>query len=67
MLQFVEANEGDLNRMLEIYNYYIEAMSATFDLTRISLQEFRDRIFVNHEKYKRSSSARTMKYMDFAF
>lgn len=52
MLQYTEANENDLNRMLDLYNYYIENTTATFDHSAISLEEFLTRIYIRHNKYK---------------
>jgi L-amino acid N-acyltransferase YncA len=51
-LEFIAAQENDLNTILEIYNYYIENSTATFDHNGISLKEFKNRIFINHDKYK---------------
>lgn len=52
MLQYTEANQNDLNRMLDLYNYYIENTTATFDHSAISLEEFLTRIYIRHNKYK---------------
>ena len=52
MLQFVEANEQDLDSMLELYNEYIENTSVLFDNSRISLEEFLTRVHIRHNTYK---------------
>jgi phosphinothricin acetyltransferase len=52
MLQYVEANEKDLDSMLELYNQYIENTSVLFDDSRISLQEFSTRVYIKHNTYK---------------
>jgi phosphinothricin acetyltransferase len=50
--EFMVANETDLTPMLNIYNYYIMNTTATFDLGPISMEEFKNRIFIKHPKYK---------------
>jgi L-amino acid N-acyltransferase YncA len=52
MLHYVEANETDLDSMLELYNHYIENTSVLFDYSRISLEEFSTRIYIKHNTYK---------------
>jgi L-amino acid N-acyltransferase YncA len=37
--------------MLELYNFYIVTTTATFDHGPITREEFRQRLFVGHEKY----------------
>ncbi len=50
-LAFQQAEESDLDTILDIYNFYIVTSTAGFDLSQISKEEFCQRIFVNHEKY----------------
>lgn len=38
--------------MLEIYNYYIVNTSVIFDFERITLEEFKNRVFINHNRFK---------------
>ena len=38
--------------MLELYNFYIMNTTATFDHGKITPEEFRQRLFIGHEKYK---------------
>lgn len=38
--------------MLELYNFYIATTTATFDHGQITPEEFRQRLFIGHEKYK---------------
>lgn len=52
MLKYVEANEKDLEGMLDWYNYYIENTSILFDDGPISLEEFSTRVFIKHYTYK---------------
>lgn len=52
MLQYIEADPSDLTDMLELYNYYIENTTVTFDLCRVSLDEFLTRIHIMHSRYK---------------
>jgi L-amino acid N-acyltransferase YncA len=50
-LTFQPAVEKDLATMLELYNFYIVNTTATFDHGKITPEEFRQRIFIGHEKY----------------
>jgi phosphinothricin acetyltransferase len=50
-LTFQLAAENDLQTMLELYNFYIVNTTATFDHGQITPEEFRQRIFIGHEKY----------------
>lgn len=38
--------------MLDIYNLYIVNSTATFDWDKITLEEFKNRIFLNNNRYK---------------
>jgi phosphinothricin acetyltransferase len=49
---FIEAKENDIKAMLDIYNYYIVNCTATFDWNEITLKEFKNRIFLDSNKYK---------------
>lgn len=51
-IEFIEAEEKDLNTLLDIYNYYIENTTAIFDLDKITPEEFRSRVFLENSKYK---------------
>jgi len=51
-LIFQPAAENDLAAMLELYNFYIATTTATFDHGQITPEEFRQLIFIGHEKYK---------------
>lgn len=51
-IEYTEAREEDLTLMLEIYNYYIANTTALFDFDKITLEEFRNRVFINHKRYK---------------
>jgi L-amino acid N-acyltransferase YncA len=50
-LTFQPAAENNLHTMLELYNFYITTTTATFDHGPITQEEFRQRIFIGHEKY----------------
>ena len=52
MLRYVEANEKDLESMLELYNHYIENTSVLFDDSQITLEEFSTRVNIKHNTYK---------------
>jgi L-amino acid N-acyltransferase YncA len=51
-LTFQPAVENDLQTILELYNFYIVTTTATFDHGQIAPEEFRQRIFIGHEKYR---------------
>ena len=51
-LIFQTAAENDLTAMLELYNFYIVNTTATFDHGKITPEEFRQRLFIGHEKYR---------------
>jgi len=52
LIEFIDAEEKDINTILDIYNYYIENTTATFDFDRITIEEFKTRVFINNRKYK---------------
>ncbi len=52
LIEFIEVEEKDLNTALDIYNYYIETTTATFDFDKITKEEFKNRVFINNNKYK---------------
>ncbi|HEY8909380.1 MAG TPA: GNAT family N-acetyltransferase [Desulfosporosinus sp.] len=52
LTEFIEAKEKDLNIILDIYNYYIENTTATFDFDKITLEEFKNRVFIDDNIYK---------------
>lgn len=51
-INFIETQIDDLNDILEIYNYYIERTTVTFDYERINLDELNKRLFLLHDRYK---------------
>jgi phosphinothricin acetyltransferase len=51
-LHFQQAAENDLDAIVEVYNYYIQTTTATFDIGKISREEFRQRIFLDDDKYQ---------------
>lgn len=51
-IEFVDLAEKDLHLIKEIYDYYIEHSTATYYTEKISLNELKEFIPVNKEKYK---------------
>ncbi|MGD0854542.1 MAG: N-acetyltransferase family protein [Dehalococcoidia bacterium] len=51
-LTFRKAEGKDSESILELYNFYIVTTTATFDQDKISMEEFRQRIYIGHEKYQ---------------
>lgn len=51
-IDFVEAKEGDLDIILDIYNYYIKNTTVLFDYDKITTEELKSRIFINNNIYK---------------
>lgn len=49
---FEKAEEDDLETILDIYNFYVVTTTATFDHNPVSKDELRQRIFLDHEKYR---------------
>jgi L-amino acid N-acyltransferase YncA len=50
-LIFQKAGEIDLDMILDIYNFYINTSTATFDLGEVSREVFCQRVFIGHDKY----------------
>jgi phosphinothricin acetyltransferase len=67
MLQYVEATEQDLDRMLDLYNYYIENTSVLFDDRPISLEEFSTRVYIKHNTYKTFLIQQNNEFYGFCF
>jgi len=67
MLQYVEANEKDLESLLELYNQYIENTSVLFDYSRISLAEFSTRVYIKHHTYKTFLIKQDNEFCGFCF
>jgi phosphinothricin acetyltransferase len=51
-IEFVDLKEADLELVKEIYDYYIENSTATYYTEKISVDELREFIPVQHKKYK---------------
>ena len=51
-LSFRKAEERDLGTILGIYNYYVLNTTANFFRHPVSQEEFRQLIFIGHEKYQ---------------
>jgi len=51
-INFWEAKETDLNKLLDIYNFYLRNTTATFDYDEIDMDEFRSRISFQHGSCK---------------
>jgi L-amino acid N-acyltransferase YncA len=51
-LIFKEPQEKDLHLILDIYNYYIINTTVNYYLYPISIQQLKNHIFIDHDKYK---------------
>jgi L-amino acid N-acyltransferase YncA len=51
-IEFADLTEDDLGLVREIYNYYIENSTATYYTEKISVEELKEFIPVQHKKYK---------------
>jgi phosphinothricin acetyltransferase len=51
-IEFVDLTESDLELVKKIYDYYIENSTATYYTEKISIEELREFIPVEHKKYK---------------
>jgi L-amino acid N-acyltransferase YncA len=67
MLEYVEATETDLDRMLGLYNHYIENTSVLFDDRPISLEEFSTRVYIKHDMYKTFLILQDNEFYGFCF
>lgn len=48
---FTQIQENDLTTALDIYNHYISTSTVTFDPGPVTMDTFKNRIFLNHELY----------------
>ena len=67
MLQYVEASEQDLDRMLDVYNHYIENTSILFDDRPVSLEEFSTWVYIKHNIYKTFLIQQDNEFYGFCF
>jgi len=67
MLQYVEASEQDLDRMLDVYNHYIENTSILFNDRPVSLEEFSTRVYIKHNIYKTFLIQQDNEFCGFCF
>ncbi len=51
-ISFKEADENDLDIILDIYNYYILNTTANYYRKSVSSDILRSHIFINHDRYK---------------
>lgn len=51
-ITFKIVEEQDLSLILDIYNHYIVTTTATFRLTKISIETLKSFIFLNNPRYK---------------
>jgi L-amino acid N-acyltransferase YncA len=51
-IEFVDLTEANLQLVKEIYDFYIENSTATYYTEKISIDELKEFIPVQHEKYK---------------
>jgi L-amino acid N-acyltransferase YncA len=50
--EYLELKEEDLPIVKEIYDYYVLNSTATFHKEKVTIQELKDSILLNHPKYK---------------
>jgi phosphinothricin acetyltransferase len=51
-VSFQELGEGDMNKVRDIYNFYILNTTATFHTEKISVEELNQSIYIGHPLYK---------------
>ena len=51
MITIRDASENDVNRLLEIYSYYVEKTAISFEITVPSQEEFKSRMKLFKEHY----------------
>jgi L-amino acid N-acyltransferase YncA len=51
-LKLIDLQERDFGIVKEIYDYYILNSTATFHTEKITIEELRNTILINHPKYK---------------
>lgn len=64
---FRELQEEDLPAVLDTYNHYIAATTATFDPEPVSMETLRSRILLNHHLYKAYVVHHAGEYAGFCF
>lgn len=67
MVTFVLAKSEDVVDLLNIYNYYITNTTATFDFNEIKIGEFKQRIFIDHSRYKTFLIHQNEEFAGFCF
>lgn len=51
-VEFIEMKDEHLDKVLDIYNYYVLNTTSTFHAHKLSLEEMRELVFFNNPKYK---------------
>ncbi|MBP7121164.1 MAG: GNAT family N-acetyltransferase, partial [Methanolinea sp.] len=51
MVEFVPVTDGDLDEILDIYNYYIRNSTATFHSGKMSLEELKEFLHISNTRY----------------
>jgi L-amino acid N-acyltransferase YncA len=51
MIEFSPVTEDDLPAVKELYDYYILNSTATFHSQKITIEELKEFLFINHPKY----------------
>jgi L-amino acid N-acyltransferase YncA len=64
---FKEPQENELPFILDIYNYYIINSTANYYVNQISIQQLKNHIFINHDKYKTYLIYNNDKLLGFCF
>jgi L-amino acid N-acyltransferase YncA len=64
---FKEPQENELPLILDTYNYYIINSTANYYVNQISIQQLKNHIFINHDKYKTYLIYNNDKLLGFCF
>ncbi len=64
---FKKAEETDLRTILDVYNYYIDKTTANFFRHPVSDKEFKQLVFIGHEKYQTHLIAVRQEIAGFCF
>ncbi len=51
MIEFIPVTENDLQTIKEIYDYYILNSTATFHTEKITIDELKELIYIDHPRY----------------
>src|SRR5208283_3235328 len=51
-IELIDLKDSDFGLVKEIYDYYVINSTATFHTDKVSVQELKEAILINHPKYK---------------